>query len=236
MASQKLRIIPLGGLGEVGKNMTVFEYGRNILIVDSGVMFPENDMLGVDFIIPDFGYLQDKKDLVRGIIATHGHEDHVGALAYFLREVNVPVYGTPLTVRFARSRVEELGLTPTMHAVEPREWVETGPFRFALVHVAHSVPHAAGVAFDTPEGIIVHSGDFKLDPTPIDSKPTDLGTFAGFARRGVRLLMCDSTNAEREGFVPSESSVGPPLKDLVARIGSIFFTVKLDFFREHRTK
>jgi ribonuclease J len=206
----------LGGLGEIGRNCAALEIDSKIALIDCGLMFPEEDMLGVDLVLPDFSSVLERADDVQCVVLTHGHEDHVGALAYFLREVNVPVYGTPLTVRFARSRVEELGLTPTMHAVEPREWVETGPFRFALVHVAHSVPHAAGVAFDTPEGIIVHSGDFKLDPTPIDSKPTDLGTFAGFARRGVRLLMCDSTNAEREGFVPSESSVGPPLKDLVA--------------------
>jgi len=206
----------LGGLGEIGRNCAAIEIDGRIALIDCGLMFPEEDMLGVDLVLPDFSSVVERADDVECVVLTHGHEDHVGALAYFLREVNVPVYGTPLTVRFAKSRVEELGIASKMHAVEPREWVETGPFRFALVHVAHSVPQAAGVAFDTPEGMVIHSGDFKLDPTPVDGKPTDLGTFAGFARRGVRLLMCDSTNAERQGFVPSESSVGPPLAEIVA--------------------
>jgi ribonuclease J len=209
----------LGGLGEIGRNCAVLEIDGRLALIDVGLMFPEEDMLGVDLVLPDFSFVIDRRDDVECVVLTHGHEDHVGALAYFLREVNVPVYGTPLAVEFARSRVEEIGVTPDLRSVAFREWVEIGPFKFALVQVAHSTPQAAGVAFDTPEGIIVHSGDFKLDPTPIDGKPTDLATFAGFGRQGVRLLMVDSTNAERDGFVPSEASLGPTLSDLVRDAG-----------------
>jgi len=205
----------LGGLGEVGRNCAALEIDGKIALIDVGLMFPEEDMLGVDLVLPDFSSVLDRKEDVECVVLTHGHEDHVGALAYFLREVNVPVFGSPLAVEFARGRVEEIGVEPDLRAVDFREWVEIGPFRFALIQVAHSTPMAGGVAFDTPEGIVVHSGDFKLDPTPIDGKPTDLATFAGFGRQGVRLLMVDSTNAEREGFVPSESSLGPTLEDLV---------------------
>jgi ribonuclease J len=205
----------LGGLGEIGRNCAAIEIDGKIALIDVGLMFPEEDMLGVDLVLPDFGSILDRRDDVECVVLTHGHEDHVGALAYFLREVNVPVYGTPLAVQFARGRVEEIGVTPNLHAVDFREWVEVGPFKFTLVQVAHSTPQAAGVVFDTPEGMVVHSGDFKLDPTPIDGNPTDLATFAGFGRQGVRLLLVDSTNAEREGFVPSEASLGPTLADHV---------------------
>ena len=167
-------------------------------------------------MLPDFSSIVDRAEDVECVILTHGHEDHVGSLAYFLREVNVPVYGTALAVELARSRIEELGLTPDLRAIEPLEWVEAGPIRFTMVRVTHSVPHATGIVFDTPEGKIVHSGDFKLDPTPIDGVPTDLGTFAGFGRQGVRLLLSDSTNAEVPGFVPSEASVGGPLAEFVS--------------------
>jgi ribonuclease J len=205
----------LGGLGEIGRNCAVIEVDGKLALIDVGLMFPEEDMLGVDLVLPDFSSILERRDDVECVVLTHGHEDHVGALAYFLREVNVPVYGTPLTVALAKGRVEEIGVTPIIRAVQPREWVEQGPFKFALVRVAHSVPQATGVAFDTSEGIIVHSGDFKLDPTPIDGEPTDLATFAGFGRQGVRLLLVDSTNAEVPGFVPSEASLGPTLLDHV---------------------
>ncbi len=205
----------LGGLGEIGRNCASIEIDGRIALIDVGLMFPEEDMLGVDLVMPDFSSILDRRDDVECVVLTHGHEDHVGALPYFLREINVPVYGTPLAVEFAKGRVEEVGVTPDLHPVDFREWVETGPFKFTLVQVAHSTPQAAGVVFDTPEGMVVHSGDFKLDPTPIDGQPTDLATFAGFGRQGVRLLMVDSTNAEREGFVPSEASLGPTLADHV---------------------
>ncbi len=209
-----VRLTFLGGLGEIGRNCATIEMDGRLALIDCGLMFPEEDMLGVDLVLPDFAHVVDRSRDVECVILTHGHEDHVGSLAYFLREVNVPVYGTPMTVAFAKSRVEELGVTPELHPIEAREWVEAGPFKFTLVQVSHSVPQAAAVVLDTPEGIVMHSGDFKLDPTPIDGKPTDLPTFAGFGRRGVRLLLSDSTNAERPGVVPSEATIAEPLREL----------------------
>lgn len=206
----------LGGLGEIGRNCAVLEIDGRLALIDCGLMFPDEDMLGVDLVLPDFTSILERPDDLECVVLTHGHEDHIGSLGYLLREVNVPVYGTPLSVEFARSRLEELGVSPMLNAVEKKEWVETGPFKFAHVGVAHSVPQATGVVFDTPEGLIVHSGDFKLDPTPVDGTPTDLTTFAGFGRQGVRLLLADSTNAERPGYVPSEATVGPQLVELVA--------------------
>ncbi len=206
----------LGGLGEIGRNCAVLEIGGRLALLDCGLMFPDEDMLGVDLVLPDFTSILDRPDDLECVVLTHGHEDHIGSLGYLLREVNVPVYGTPLSVELARSRLEELGVAPQLRPVEKREWVEAGPFKFALVGVAHSVPQATGVVFDTPEGLIMHSGDFKLDPTPIDGLPTDLATFAGFGRQGVRLLLADSTNAERPGFVASEATVGPKLNQIVA--------------------
>jgi ribonuclease J len=206
----------LGGLGEIGRNCAVLEVEGKLALIDCGLMFPEEDMLGVDLVLPDFSMLESRKKDVACVVLTHGHEDHMGALAYFLREINVPVYGTPLSMELARSRIEEIGVEPDLHHVTPGEWVEVGPIRFAMVRVAHRVPQATGVVFDTPEGIVVHSGDFKLDPTPIDGVPTDLGAFAGFGRMGVRLLLGDSTNAERPGFTPSESTLGEPLRALTA--------------------
>ena len=207
----------LGGLGEIGRNCAVLEAGGRLALIDCGLMFPEEEMLGVDLVLPDFSWVVDRRRDVACVVLTHGHEDHVGALAYFLRQVPVPVYGTPLTVELARSRVEELNISADFNAVPPGEWIEQGPFRFALVAVAHSVPQATGVVFDTDEGLIVHSGDFKLDPTPIDGTATDLGAFAGFGRMGVRLLLADSTNAEVPGFTPSEATIGRPIAELTSR-------------------
>jgi ribonuclease J len=208
-----VRVGFLGGLGEIGRNCATIEIDGKIAIIDCGLMFPEEDMLGVDLVLPDFASIVDRRDDVVAVVLTHGHEDHVGALGYLLREINVPVYGTPMAVGFARPRVEEIGVSPVLRPVGFGEWVEDGPFRFAYIQVSHSVPQAAGIAFDTPEGIIIHSGDFKLDPTPIDAKPTDLPMFAGFGRQGVRLLLSDSTNAEVPGYVPSESTLGKPLTE-----------------------
>jgi ribonuclease J len=209
MPSQKLRIIPLGGLGEVGKNMTAFEYGRNILLVDAGVMFPENDMLGIDFIIPDFGYLLDKKDLVRGIIVTHGHEDHTGGLPYVLKEINAPVYATRLTRGLIEVKLREHGLLnqTTLHTIEADDQINIGPFGVEFYHVCHSIPDAVGLGITTPLGLIVHSGDYKFDHTPVDGWPTDFAKLAEFAGRGVLALLADSTNAERSGWTPTERSV-----------------------------
>lgn len=205
----------LGGLGEIGRNCAAIEIDGQIALIDVGLMFPEEEMLGVDLVFPDWSWLVKRKEDVSLVILTHGHEDHVGALGYFLREVNVPVYGTRLTVDFAAGRIDELGVEAQLHPLGYKEWKKHGPFRFSLLPVSHSIPQAAGVALDTPEGIIVHSGDFKLDPTPIDRNPTDLTAFASLASQGVRLLLSDSTNAEKEGFEPSESSVGPGIADVI---------------------
>ena len=205
----------LGGLGEIGRNCAALEIGGKIALIDVGLMFPEEDMLGVDLVFPDWSWLSNRRGDVMCVIATHGHEDHVGALAYFLRDIPVPVYGTKLTLELARGRIDELGVDPELRVIEQTRWVSHGPFKFMLVPVSHSVPEASAVAFDTPEGVILHSGDFKLDPTPIDGRPTDLRTLATLGRNGVRLLLSDSTNAEREGFEPSESSVGRPITDII---------------------
>ena len=205
----------LGGLGEIGRNCAALEIDGRIALIDVGLMFPEEEMLGVDLVFPDWSWLIERRSDVECVVLTHGHEDHMGALAYFLRDIDVPVYGTRLALELARGRVEELGMTPDFRALSVKKWTDQGPFKFMLIPVSHSVPDATGVAFDTPEGIVVHSGDFKLDPTPIDGRPTDLPTFAALGRRGVRLLLSDSTNAEREGFEPSESSVGRPIADVI---------------------
>lgn len=206
----------LGGLGEIGRNCAALEIDGRICLIDCGLMFPEEDMLGVDLVFPDWSWLAERREDVEFVVLTHGHEDHVGALAYFLRDINVPVYGTRLTVELARGRIEEMGIGAQLHPVPLGEWRKHGRFRFRLVRVSHSVPDAAAVVFETPEGLIVHSGDFKLDPTPIDHDPTDLPTFAEMGRLGVRLLLSDSTNAEMPGFVPSESSLGEPITDVIA--------------------
>lgn len=210
-----VKITFLGGLGEIGRNCAALEIDGKICLIDVGLMFPEEDMLGVDLVFPDWSWLVERKEDVQFVLLTHGHEDHMGALGYFLRDIDVPVYGTKLALEFCRGRIEELGLEPELHPLAFGEWRKHGPFRFRLIQVSHSVPDAAAVAFDTPEGLVVHSGDFKLDPTPIDGNPTDLPTFAELGRQGVRLLMSDSTNAERPGFVPSESSLAEPIRDII---------------------
>ena len=204
--ANKLRIIPLGGLGEVGKNMMVLEYGKNIIIVDTGIMFPENDMLGIDFIIPDFNYLADKKDIVRGIILTHGHEDHVGGLPYVLQEIRAPIYTTRLTRGLAEVKLKENHLLDEteLNTIQAGDSIALGPFRVEFFHVCHSIPDGVGLAIETPVGLVVHSGDFKFDYTPVDGKPTDFAKLAELGGRGVLVLLSDSTNAERPGFTPSE--------------------------------
>ena len=210
-----VRVGFLGGLGEVGRNCAFLEVEGRIAMIDCGLMFPEEDMWGVDLVLPDWRGLLKRGDDVRCVILTHAHEDHMGGLGYFLRERNVPVYGTELALAIAAGRVEELGVQKDFRVTPVGEWVEERPFRFMMIPVSHSVPEGCGVAFDTPEGLVVHTGDFKLDPTPIDSRPTDLPAFARLGERGVRLLLSDSTNAEREGVVPSERSLGASLRSII---------------------
>lgn len=211
--SKKLRIVPLGGLGEVGKNMMAYEYGDNILIVDAGIMFPENDMLGIDYIIPDFDYLREKIDLVRGIVVTHGHEDHIGAIPHVLREISAPIYATPLTmglieVKLARNKMAGQG---DLHIVQSGDKVKIGPFDVEFFHVCHSIPDSVGLGITFPSGLIVHMSDYKFDHTPVDGWPTDYAKLAEFSQRGVDILLADSTNANRPGWTPSEMVIGPAL-------------------------
>ena len=205
----------LGGLGEIGRNCAAIEVEGKLALIDCGLMFPEADMPGVDLIFPDWSWIWKRKKDVVCVVLTHGHEDHVGSLGYFLKECNVPVYGTKLTVEIARGRVEELGVRAKFHKVTDNRWTEVGPFKFQFIPVSHSIPDGAAVAFDTPEGIVLHSGDFKLDPSPVDGRATDLPALAALGRKGVRLLLSDSTNAERPGFVPSETSLAAEIEDII---------------------
>ena len=213
MSNNKLRIIPLGGLGEVGKNMMVYEYGKNILVVDSGIMFPDNDMLGIDYIIPDFEYIKENKDLVRGIVITHGHMDHVGAIAHVLEEINVPIYATPLTKGLMEVNLSEKGLLDKVNiqTVHAGESVKIGPFEIEFFHVCHSIPDSVGLGITCPDGLIVHTGDYKFDPTPVDGWPTDFAKLAEFSGRGVMALLADSTNADKPGWTPSEMVINDAL-------------------------
>jgi len=199
--------MPLGGLGEVGKNMMAVEYGRNILVIDAGLMFPESDMLGIDYIIPDWGYLRAKKDLLRAMIITHGHMDHIGALHHFLAEFKVPVYATRLTRGLIEVQLkqEHMLADVELHTFAPRDVLELGPFTIEPYHVCHSIPDTVGLGITTPAGLIVHSGDYKLDPTPTDGQPTDVDKLLEFRDRGVLVLLSDSTNADQPGVTPSEA-------------------------------
>ena len=210
-----IKVTFLGGLGGIGRNCATLEVEGKLAVIDCGLMFPEEEMLGIDLVFPNWGWLVERKQDVVCVILTHGHEDHIGALPYFLADVNVPVYGTRLTLDMAKGRIDELGVEADLRPVEPGRPVEIEPFKFALVNVAHSVPDACAVAFDTPEGVVLHSGDFKLDPTPIDNRPTDLPSLAALGRQGVRLFLSDSTNAERPGFIPSERSLAEPIRDII---------------------
>jgi len=205
----------LGGLGEIGRNCASIEVDGKIALIDCGLMFPDEQMLGVDLVLPDFTSVVERAKDVECVVLTHGHEDHVGALTFFLSQVNVPVFGAPLALEFAKSRLEEAGIDHDLRPIKMNEWNKHGNFTFMHIPVSHSIPQGAGIAFDTPEGIVLHSGDFKLDPTPIDGNPTDLPEFAALGRKGVRLLLSDSTNAEQAGFVASESSLAQPLYEIV---------------------
>jgi ribonuclease J len=214
--SKKLRIIPLGGLGEIGKNMTVIEYEEHILVIDAGLMFPENDMLGIDLIIPDYQYLLDKRERVKGILITHGHEDHVGALEHFMKEMDAPIYATPLTMGLIEVKLKEAGLLGkvTMKTIQAGDAFAIGPFLIEPFHVAHSIPDCVGYGITTPVGIIVHTGDYKFDHTPVDGWPPDFAKLAEFSARGVLCLLADSTNAEKPGWTASEAVITAAFDDV----------------------
>ena len=205
-----LKIIPLGGLGEIGKNITVFEYGNEIVLVDCGLEFPEDDMLGVDLVIPDITYLEKNKDKIKGLVITHGHEDHIGSIPYVLRQINIPIYATKLTIGLIKNKLEEHKLLSStkLVTVEQGQTVHFGNIRVEFIRSSHSIPDSVMLAIHTPAGTVLHTGDFKIDYTPIDNQLMDLGRIAELGNKGIIALLSDSTNAERKGFTMSESSVG----------------------------
>jgi ribonuclease J len=217
-ASGKLRAIPLGGLGEFGMNMMALEYEGHLIVIDCGVIFPDAELLGVDVVIPDITYLRDNRECLRAIVLTHGHEDHIGALPYVLDELDVPVYGTPFTLALARAKLVEHGLA---EHVDLREMLacapfDVGPFRVEFIHLTHSIIDSGALAITTPVGTIIHTGDFKFDPTPTDQRVSDLHTLADYGRKGVLALFSDSTNVERPGMTPSERAVRERLSEVLA--------------------
>lgn len=212
----KIAIIPLGGLGEIGKNMTLVKYGNNILVIDSGLIFPEDEMLGIDIVIPDISYLLENRQMVKAILLTHGHEDHIGALPYVLKELNVPVYGTKLTLGLLQGKLKEHNILNTvkLNCIKPRDNLKIGPFDIEFIRVSHSIPDAVAIAIHTPLGTILHTGDFKLDQTPVDGEVIDYYKLAQLGEKGVLVLMSDSTNVERPGFTLSEKVVGQTLDEV----------------------
>ncbi|MBS1859530.1 MAG: ribonuclease J, partial [Acidobacteria bacterium] len=219
MSDKKLHVIPLGGLGEFGMNMTAIRYGDDIIVVDAGMMFPEAELLGVDLVMPDLTYLKENQEHVRAIILTHGHEDHIGAVPYLLSEINVPVYGTAFTLALVERRLEEYSLEeePRFIRVKPKQAIGVGPFQIEFINVTHSIVSAVALAITTPLGVIIHTGDFKVDPTPTDNELFDLHTMADYGKRGVLLLLSDSTNADRPGYTESERAVRPRMEEIFAR-------------------
>src|SRR5690242_16218775 len=219
MSDQKLKIIPLGGLGEFGMNSMAIRYGDDIIVVDAGMMFPDAELLGVDIVTPDFTYLEQNREHVRALILTHGHEDHIGAVPFLLSELNIPVYGTAFTLGLVERRLEEHELQEVakLKKIKPGDKVEIGPFSVEFIHVTHSIVSCVALAITTPLGVIIHTGDFKVDPTPTDNKLFDLHTLAEYGKRGVLLLLSDSTNVDRPGYTESERAVRPRLEDLFVR-------------------
>lgn len=208
--NQKLLAIPLGGLGEIGKNSTAIQYGDEIIVVDAGLSFPEEEMLGIDIVIPDFTYLLENRDKVKALLLTHGHEDHIGGVPYLLRNLDIPIYATPLTLGLVQGKLEEAGITmhPESQAVKHRESYRIGQFTVEFIHVNHSIPDSCSIAITSPVGTVLFTGDFKFDQTPVDGQPTDYQRLTELGTRGLLALFADSTNAERPGYTPSERSVG----------------------------
>lgn len=213
---ENLKIIPLGGLLEIGKNITVFEYGNDIILVDCGLAFPEDDMLGIDLVIPDLSYLEKNKEKIRGLVITHGHEDHIGSIPYLLKQMNVPIYGTKLTIGLIEHKLEEHKLlrSTKLKVVNPGQTINLGSMKVEFIRTTHSIPDACSLAIHTPVGTVVHTGDFKIDYTPIDGEMIDFGRLAELGNKGVLALMSDSTNSERKGYTMSESTVGEVLDKL----------------------
>ena len=211
-------MIPLGGLEEIGMNMTVLEYGNDMIVIDAGLMFPEEDMLGIDFVIPDFTYILENREKVRGIFLTHGHEDHTGALPFLLKELDVPVYGTPLTIGLVKEKLREHNLEKAeLVSVKPRGVITAGVFEVEFLRVTHSIVDGVGFGIKTPEGVVVHTGDFKLDPTPVDGQLMDFHKFSEYGENGTLLLMSDSTNSEKGGFTFSEKEVRRSFEEIFAK-------------------
>src|SRR5579871_1320526 len=221
MPDKKLQVIPLGGLGEFGMHMMAMRYGDDIIVIDAGMMFPESELLGVDIVTPDLTFLKENREHVRALLLTHGHEDHIGAVAFFLAEFNVPVYGTPFTLSLVERRLEEYDVAKTdLRPQKPKDIIEIGPFKVELIHVTHSIVSAVALAITTPLGVIIHTGDFKVDPTPIDNDLFDLHTLADYGKRGVLLLLSDSTNSDRAGYTESERAVRPRMEEIFNRADS----------------
>ncbi|HVF09995.1 MAG TPA: ribonuclease J, partial [Abditibacteriaceae bacterium] len=222
MSKDDIKVIPLGGVCEIGKNMMLYEYDDQILIVDCGVMFPDEDHPGVDLIIPDFTYLRENRDRIAGIVLTHGHEDHVGAMAYFLRDFpDVPIYSTALALGIMGARMREHPIDPKSigtHELKPGDTVQIGPFAVEFVRVGHSIPDACGLAITTDLGTIIQSGDFKFAPTPVDGRMPQFARFAEYGQKGVLALLSDTTNAGRPGLAGSESAVRPGLERIFADV------------------
>jgi ribonuclease J len=215
-SKKKLKVIPLGGLGEIGKNITVFEYGKDIIVVDCGMAFPDDEMFGIDLVLPDTSYLLKNKDRIKGIIVTHGHEDHIGALPYVLKDINVPVYGTRLSLGLLEYKLEEHRILSdcNLQTIQAGQTIQLGAFKVEFIQSTHSIADAVALAIHTPVGIVVHTSDFKVDYTPIVGEPIDLARFAELGKKGVLLLMSDSTNAERPGYSMSERTVGKSFEEI----------------------
>src|SRR5664280_2835460 len=219
MTDQKLQVIPLGGLGEFGMNMTAIRFGDDIVVIDCGMMFPGAELLGVDLVMPDLTFLKENQEFVRAIVLTHGHEDHIGAVPYFLSDIDVPVYGTAFTLALVERRLEEYELErqPRLIRVKPKQIVQIGPFKIEFIYVTHSIPSAVALAITTPLGVIIHTGDFKVDATPTDNEMFDLHTLADYGKRGVLLLLSDSTHSDRPGYTESERAVRPRMEEIFSR-------------------
>ena len=214
--NRKLRVIPLGGLHEIGKNMTVLEYGNDIMIIDCGMAFPDDEMLGIDVVIPDFSYLIENSDKIRGVVITHAHEDHIGAIPYLLQKLSVPIYSTRLTLGFIKNKLREYQVDADLHEISPGDEIRLGVFTVEAIHTTHSVADSLALCIDTPAGKVFHTGDFKIDYTPVDGDPIDLSRLAALGDEGIMLLMADSTNAGRKGYTPSEKQVGIALNNIFA--------------------